>query len=234
MGVPDIVLLYRTLVADGGLPSGYEKEISTLGPVLESAAERQDRRIRELSNMEASILLKQRKGTGREERQRCKDIGGSVLSGRGDAASQVYVTSATQPLCGPDSPEGCRRKGKARWVEVLGAMLVHTPTPMGKMLGEKPSSLQLLGAGRRASTLRSRVRAVRRYLNWLALNHDTDFPSELEHVTGYLQARQSEPCTRIALRGAHVAPPALLSVRDLFDGSTARICCAKVLRTSEN
>ena len=63
-------------------------------------------------------------------------------------------------------------KERARWVEILGSMLVYTPTPMGRILGERPGSIQLLGAGRRASTLRSRVRSVRRYLNWSALNHD--------------------------------------------------------------
>ena len=46
---------------------------------------------------------------------------------------------------------------------------------------------------------------VRRYLNWLALNHDLGYPRELDHVTGYSQARQSEPCTRNVLRGAHTA-----------------------------
>ena len=45
--------------------------------------------------------------------------------------------------------------------------------------------------------LRSRVRASRRFLNWLALNHDIGYLTELEHVTGCL------PCTRNALRGAH-------------------------------
>ena len=57
--VPDVVVLNRTLVADGGLPPGYEKAFSTLGPVLESAAQRQDSRVREISNIEASCLLKQ-------------------------------------------------------------------------------------------------------------------------------------------------------------------------------
>ena len=84
-------------------------------------------------------------------------------------------------------------------------MLVHTPTPKEKILGDKPRSLQLLGAGRRASTPRSQVRAVRRDLSWLALNHDVGSPRELEHVTGYLQTRQSEPCTRNAFRRAHTA-----------------------------
>ena len=130
----DMVIFYRTLVADGGLPPGYEREFYTLGPVLESVAQRRDER--------------------------------------------------------------------SRWVEVLGATLVHTPTPVVKIFGDKPGSIQLLGAGRRASTLRSRVRAVRRYHIWLALNHDVGYPRELEHATGYLHARQSEPCTRNALWGA--------------------------------
>ena len=51
-------------------------------------------------------------------------------------------------------------------------MLARTPTPMGLMLTDRPGSIRLLGAGRRASTLCSRVRAVRRFLNWLALIHD--------------------------------------------------------------
>ena len=72
---------------------------------------------------------------------------------------------------------------------------------MGRILGERPGSIQLLGAGRRASTLRSRVRVVRPYLNWLALNHDLGYPRELDHVTGYLQARQSEPCPEERVAG---------------------------------
>ena len=93
-----------------------------------------------------------------------------------------------------------KKKEHAGLNETLGSM-----TPMGRILGERLGSIQLSGAGRRASTSRSRVRAVRRYMNWLALNHDLGYLRELDHVTGYLLARQSEPCTRNALRGAHTA-----------------------------
>ena len=95
---------------------------------------------------------------------------------------------------GPTAQKDAEEKERARWVEILSSMLVHTPAPMGRILGERRGSLQLLGAGWRASTLRSRVRAVRRYLNWLALNHDFGYPRELDHVTGYSLVRQSEPC----------------------------------------
>ena len=162
MGVPDIVLLYRTLGADGGLPSGYEKEFSTLGPVLESAAQRQDRRIRELSKMESSILLKQHKAQEEKRAKNAKTL-----------ADQFLLTAVMPPrryrsrlqrslYAGPTARKDAAERERARWVEVLGAMLDPTPTPMGKILGDKPGGLQLLGSGRRASTLRSRVRAVRR------------------------------------------------------------------------
>ena len=84
-------------------------------------------------------------------------------------------------------------------------MLAHTPTPMGTLLAAQPSNLQLLGAGRRAATLRSRVRAVKRFLDWLAVSHAKRYPTDLHDFTGYLQARQSEPSTRGALEGAHKA-----------------------------
>ena len=112
------------------LTAGYRqdmKKFSILGPALESAAQRQDRRVREISNIQASCLLKQ--NYAREE-MRAKDA----------------KTSADQFLL-----------------------------------------------------------AVRRYLTCLALNHDVGYLKELERVTGYLQARQTEPRTRNALRGAHTA-----------------------------
>ena len=65
-------------------------------------------------------------------------------------------------------------------------MLAHTPTPMGTLLAAQPSNLQLLGAGRRAATLRSRVRAVKRFLDWLAVSHAKGYPTELHDYTGYL------------------------------------------------
>ena len=154
--------------------------------------------------MEASILLKQHKA---QEEKRAKDAKTSAdqFLLAAEMPPRKYKSRLQRSLhAGPTARKDAEEKG-VRWVEVLGALLVHTPTPMGRILGDKPRSLQLLGAGRRTSTLHSRVRAVRRYLKWLALNHDVGYPSELEHVTGYLLARQSEPCTRNALRGAHTA-----------------------------
>ena len=55
--IPDIILLYHTLVRDGALPSGYEREFASLGPTLKEGAERQCRRDAQISNEEAAVLF---------------------------------------------------------------------------------------------------------------------------------------------------------------------------------
>ena len=67
---------------------------------------------------------------------------------------------------------------------------MNTNTPMGQFVRDKPASLQLLGAGKRASTLRARTRAIR---------------TCAEHVVEYLQVRLSEPTCRGGIKGAHQA-----------------------------
>ena len=203
--LPDIVLLCRTLVADGGLPPGFEVEFSTLGPILESAAQRQGRRIRELSNMEAAVLLRQQKALGEKHAKEVKTSADQFLRAAEMPPRRCKSRLQRTLYAGPTAWKDAEERERARWVEILGSMLVHTPTPMRRILGERLGSIQLFGAGRRASTLRSRVCAVRRYLNWLALNHVLGYPRELDHVTGYILARQSEPCTRNALQGARTA-----------------------------
>ena len=101
---------------------------------------------------------------------------------------------------GPNARKEAEEGERTKWIELLGSMLAHTPTPIFTLLAAQPSNLQLLGAGRRAATLRSRVRAVKRFLDWLAVSHAKGYPTDLHDFTGYLQARQSEPCTRGALK----------------------------------
>ena len=73
-----------------------------------------------------------------------------------------------------------------------------------KLLVVKPSSESLVGAGKRAATLRSRVRMARRYLAWLSVNFKETFPARVGHLTEYLRVRVSEPCNRGAPRNAIV------------------------------
>ena len=74
---------------------------------------------------------------------------------------------------------------------------------MGKLIRESPSNTQLLGGGRRAGTLRSRVRSVQKFLGWLIAAHGINFPNHWRQLIEYLQVRYSEPCVRGALKLVH-------------------------------
>ena len=61
---------------------------------------------------------------------------------------------------GPTPRKDAEEMERARWIEALSTLLRATQTPMGKMLIDKPQTAQLLGAGRRVTTLRLRVRKL--------------------------------------------------------------------------
>ena len=104
---------------------------------------------------------------------------------------------------GPNARRDAEEALRAKWLQELEVMLKGTKTPMGAALENRHGDRNLLGGGRRASTLRARVRASRKFLAWLAVSADVAFPSEVAHLTGYLESRHTEPCNRGALKAAH-------------------------------
>ena len=92
-----------------------------------------------------------------------------------------------------------------RWIHELALLVEGSQTPMGKLLLEEPTDVSVLGAGLRASTLRSRVRHLRRFFSWLELTKGVRFPTELSQLTDYLRVRLSEPCIRGALKNVNEA-----------------------------
>ena len=76
---------------------------------------------------------------------------------------------------------------------------------MARLLREKPGNMLLLGAGKRATTLRARVKSFRRYILWLSAAYGVSFPSEVAHLVDFTQARAQEPTTRGSLKGAQQA-----------------------------
>ena len=91
---------------------------------------------------------------------------------------------------------------------------------MGKLIRENPSNVQLLGGGRRAETLRSRVRSVRKFLGWLIASHGITFPVHWRQLTQYLQVRYSEPCVRGSLKLVHSSYTFLQEVAGVEDKLT--------------
>ena len=76
---------------------------------------------------------------------------------------------------------------------------------MENLLREDPTNRRLLGAGRRAGTIRARVRAITKFLSWLAMAHELPHPTSHMHMVEHLQVRHSEPCLRGAIRLTHAA-----------------------------
>ena len=193
---PDFLILYHSLVRDGVLPQGFGEAFSSLEQTENLAADRQDATASRVSNLQSAGWIDARNKQAAQLTKLEKTATDQFLLAADKAPRRFRAKFQQGVNQGPNA-----RKG----IELLGSMLSHTPTPMGALLAAQPSNLQLLGAGRRAATLRSRVRAVKRFLDWLAVSHVKGYPTELHDFTGYLQARQSEPCTRGALKGAHKA-----------------------------
>ena len=100
--------------------------------------------------------------------------------------AQVHVPSARKDA--EDSERNC-------WTRELADLVRGIRSPMGQFLASQPGN-QLTGGARRASTLRSRVSGVKRFLSCLALRYELTYPTALNQLTEHLQVRLQEPCNR--------------------------------------
>ena len=53
---------------------------------------------------------------------------------------------------------------RQRWIELLANLVVGMDTPMGRLLEARQGDIALLGAGKRVTTIRSRVKNIRHFL----------------------------------------------------------------------
>ena len=104
---------------------------------------------------------------------------------------------------GPTARRDAEADLRSKYLPILADILKNTETPMEQLLREDPRNLELLGAGRRASTLRSRVRGVQKFLGWPAAAHNLAFPDCWRHYSEFLQVRLAEPCVRGAFKHTH-------------------------------
>ena len=106
---------------------------------------------------------------------------------------------------GPTARRDAESAERVRWFSLLTDLLRDADTPMGRLLRESLAASQLLGGGRRAGALRSRVQAIQKFLGWLAAAHNVAFPVHWKHLVEYLQVRLSEPCVRRSLKLVHAS-----------------------------
>ena len=69
---------------------------------------------------------------------------------------------------GPTAREDAENDERTRWITILSLLIESMQTSLGRLLVNRPGHFRLLGSGRRASTLRSRVREVRKDIHRLA------------------------------------------------------------------
>ena len=203
--VPDFVCLYYTLVLDGAVPRGYLHEFLSLEGHVRTAAERADRRNSSITNFSAAGWLHLQKSSQQK----------SERSER-DAFDQLVLASTLKPrkfrskcqehaFQGPSARQDAESAERTKWLNVLADILIATPTPMGALLRADPAARKILGAGRRASTIRARVRTIRKFLVWLGAEHTLPYPDNYLRLIEYMQVRHSEPCPRGSLKLVHVA-----------------------------
>ena len=189
--VPDLVLLHATLEHDGAVPNGYLELFLSLEHHLYAAAGRLDRRSAHISNAAAGQWLhtfKQKKEDElREERT---------------AVDQLISASEPKPRRFRTRYQAVETTERNKWLDALADLLLSSSTPMGVLLREDPTNRRLLGAGRRAGTIRARVRAIRKLL---AMAHELPYPTSYMHMVEFLQVQHSEPCVRGAIRLTHAA-----------------------------
>ena len=152
LGITEFILLYFTLVLDDVLPLGYLADFSKLEVPLRRSSEKSVRLAISLTDAETEMSLDMEK-----KRKFCSALG---TAARKDAEAAE----------------------RARWVALLADLLRNTSTPMGRLLRESPPDSQLLGGGRRARTLRSRVRVTQKFLGWLALTRNLVYPTHWKQL----------------------------------------------------
>ena len=94
---------------------------------------------------------------------------------------------------------------RERWTSVLGRLLEGTGTPISGWLARSRSPSALLGAGRRVSTLRSRVRALRSLLLWIWERQGLRFYFTPFPLVDYLQELVEQGKSRGSIKAAKSA-----------------------------
>ena len=169
---PDMLLLYWTLVAEGGSTLGIRGRVRGTRSRDQASVGPPELSIHTGRQHVRSSLASQVRRVGSQESEADEAGSGSVHASCARSPSSFQVSLAAAILrrtCGEArhrgelSQEIARRTGGLR----------GTKTPMGERLANSAPGSVPLGAGRRASPLRSRVRVVKRYLGNLRVKPKT-------------------------------------------------------------
>ncbi len=104
----------------------------------------------------------------------------------------------------PHARELAEKASKEKWIGELVEIMRGIEAPSLTALGESHDPLALFRLtfqGKRASTLRARVREWSRFSTWLIRVKGRSWPRHVTDVLDYAMERLEEPCTKASLRG---------------------------------
>ena len=202
------------------MPLGYLQEFMSLeAPARKSANRLQASAVAVSDSAASTALVALRRGS--EHRASIEKSIADQLVVAADMRPKSFRTKWQRIVYdGPTARKDAETAERDRWIQLLANLLRSTDTPMGKLIRENPSNIQLLRGGRRAGTLRSRVRSVQKFLGWLIASHGVSFPVHWRQLTEYLQVRYSEPCVRGSLKLVHSSYVFLQEVAGIEDKLT--------------
>ena len=229
MDIPDFLVLHRTLVKDGALPAGYDREFTSLEPIVEAAARRENEKAMSITDVGAALWLDKFEKDRSVQQKHFKTTEEQFVLACAKEPRRFQSRLQKILFSGPNARRDAEESERQRWILTLGEILRHTSTPMGEFIQRDTERFKLLGSGRRASTLRARVRSIRKYVQWLTISQGFVFPKQVEHCSGCLQTKASGPCTRRALKEAHRAMSFLEQSAGIED--TNRVTATAIYKT---
>ena len=219
-GLFDFTLLYYTLVLDNAIPLGFLEDFRSLEAPARRAVKRLQSYAASISDSMASTALSALRRESEHRASLEKSIADQMVIAADMRPKRFRTKWQRIVYDGPTARKDAETAERDRWIQLLANLLRSTDTPMGKLIRENPSNVQLLGGGRRAGTLRSRVRSVQKFLGWLTASHGISFPVHWRQLTEYLQVRYSEPCVRGSLKLVHSSYVFLQEVAGIEDKLT--------------
>ena len=189
------------------LPSGSEREFEAFGDHWEAAAERDDEKKCRWDNVKAAVELHTARKLKQTRDERDKHSQDQFMLAAIQKPTPFRTRQQRVQHEGTSARKDAEEEVRSLWLQILCGIVSNTNTPMRRMVRDKPGSIQLVGAGRRGTTLRARTRAIRRYVISLASAFSVPFPSDVSHVVEYVQVKLNlgEPSNRGSIKGAHQA-----------------------------
>ena len=163
---------------------------------MSPAAERQRKNSAHSDNVAAAGWLSEHKRQAelRERASFCEPTLAEMVAATAGRAPKTFKSRFQRALYDtPSARQEAEEAERLRWLQALALLVERSFTPMGNLLARQPGSLALLGAGRRAASLRNRVRLLRNYFSWLTAIHEVLYHTSLEHSSRHaLRSRPTE------------------------------------------